>query len=685
MDRLISECGFDGGVRRYGYDAVGNLLERQESDGSIIRYEYDGNDRLISRHLPATEAAPAISEHFRWSAAGLLQSVSTPQSEIRFHYDAAGRLIQESQWQGETWFYAIDHSLDPLGNRERSRYGDAPPVTWLLYGSGYLHGMLAGNLELAFERDAQHREIHRDARLRDGTPLFSQSSEYDTLDRLQGSTLMVAGHSNWVRRYAYDIHGHLVGVADNQGDDIRYAYDPRGRLLASRRGEQPAVRYAFDPAGNRLDPQHPETLIQDNRLVSLDGNQFRYDSVGNLLECRRADGRHLQFAYDGAQRLVRLDLTDEQGGTLQARYGYDGLSRRILKQVLRDGQLQTTRYGWDGDALCAEDDGSSRRTTVHLPNSFIPLVRIEHRQDADSPELLAMRRMFAEQGESFPEASRPQARDIRQACFHNDHLGTPLRLSDSHGDLLWQAQNDDWAALQEEQGEYPQPIRFQGQYLDEESGLHYNRYRYYDPTAGRYLTRDPIGLVAGLHAYRYSEMPTQGIDPLGLWDFLVNDPGLQQRASLGMHMLKNGATPEQIQEAMKPQPNPIQGTLSLDGSLSGHGIGGGSVSIGGAVGKKGSDNLPNLCFYIMTCQTLGPGAAGGIGINGTASNAAPTTGQTYSVGGFGTGGFLGKFGGSVLSNINKPSEVSLTGSIGLGGGGAGGVMTCQQYQYCVRD
>lgn len=685
MDRRISERGFDGGVRLYGYDAVGNLLKRQESDGSIVRYEYDANDRLTSRHLPATNAAPAISEYFRWSPAGLLQSVTTPESHIRFHYDAAGRLIQENQWQGETWFYGIDHTLDPLGNRERSRYGDAPAVTWLLYGSGHLHGMLAGDLELAFERDAQHREIHRHASLRNGTQLFSQSSEYDTLNRLQGSALALPGRSSWVRRYAYDVHGHLVGVGDNQADDIRYAYDMRGRLLASRRGEESTVRYAFDPAGNRIDPHKAETLIQDNRLGRLDGHDFRYDAVGNLVECRRADGTHLQFAYDGAHRLVSLDVTDKQGRTLQARYYYDGLSRRIRKQVSRDGQVDITHYGWDGDVLCAEDDGSKRRTTIHLPNSFVPLARIEHLQHADSPEILAMRRMFAEQGEDFPGASRPQVRDVRLACFHTDHLGTPLRLSDDHNNLLWQAQSDDWAALRDEQGEQHQPIRFQGQYMDEESGLHYNRYRYYDPNAGRYLSQDPVGLVAGLHAYRYSEMPTQGIDPLGLWDFLVNSPGIQQQASLGMHMMKNGATPEQIAAAMKPQPNPIQGSLSLDGSLSGHGIGGGSVSLGGTVGKKGSDNLPNFCFYIMTCQTLGPGAAGGIGINGTASNAAPTTGQTYSVGGFGTGGFLGKFGGSVLSNINKPSEVSVTGGIGLGGGGAGGVMTCQQYQYCVRD
>ncbi|WP_285380126.1 RHS repeat-associated core domain-containing protein, partial [Pseudomonas sp. efr-133-R2A-59] len=61
-----------------------------------------------------------------------------------------------------------------------------------------------------------------------------------------------------------------------------------------------------------------------------------------------------------------------------------------------------------------------------------------------------------------------------------------------------------------------QPLRFQGQYFDAESGLHYNRHRYYNPDIGRYLTPDPIKLAGGLNGYQYTPNPTGWIDPLGL-------------------------------------------------------------------------------------------------------------------------------------------------------------------------
>ncbi|WP_276584041.1 RHS repeat-associated core domain-containing protein, partial [Pseudomonas sp. RIT-PI-AD] len=92
-----------------------------------------------------------------------------------------------------------------------------------------------------------------------------------------------------------------------------------------------------------------------------------------------------------------------------------------------------------------------------------------------------------------------------------------LRLSDDQGHLLWRATPDDWAAVRDQQGDTDQPIRFQGQYHDEESGLYYNRYRYYAPDLGRYVSQDPIGLLGGMNGYGYvEEQPSLGFDPLGL-------------------------------------------------------------------------------------------------------------------------------------------------------------------------
>jgi RHS repeat-associated protein len=96
-----------------------------------------------------------------------------------------------------------------------------------------------------------------------------------------------------------------------------------------------------------------------------------------------------------------------------------------------------------------------------------------------------------------------------------DHAGTPYKLIDSEGKTIWEADADDWGAVRNEKG-IRQPIRFQGQYHDGETGRYYNRWRYYDPLQGRYITQDPIGLAGGMNNFVYPNNPVDWSDPLGL-------------------------------------------------------------------------------------------------------------------------------------------------------------------------
>ncbi|STQ89881.1 RHS repeat-associated core domain-containing protein [Iodobacter fluviatilis] len=108
------------------------------------------------------------------------------------------------------------------------------------------------------------------------------------------------------------------------------------------------------------------------------------------------------------------------------------------------------------------------------------------------------------------------------AYYHVDHLGTPQTLSDENGEIAWSAEYKAWGEAQVVISEAAKtaginnPIRFQGQYFDEESGLHYNRHRYYDPEIGRFISSDPIGLMGGFNTHAYAPNPTGWIDPLGL-------------------------------------------------------------------------------------------------------------------------------------------------------------------------
>jgi RHS repeat-associated protein len=118
-----------------------------------------------------------------------------------------------------------------------------------------------------------------------------------------------------------------------------------------------------------------------------------------------------------------------------------------------------------------------------------------------------------------PESFAPAAKLLgdRQLAITTDHLGTPNALVDDSGAIVWSAELDSWGQLRPGSGERQTcPFRWPGQYEDTETGLYYNRFRYYDPDSGQYVSQDPIGLAGGLALHEYVQDPLSEIDPLGL-------------------------------------------------------------------------------------------------------------------------------------------------------------------------
>ncbi|UGS89374.1 RHS domain-containing protein (plasmid) [Ralstonia wenshanensis] len=167
----------------------------------------------------------------------------------------------------------------------------------------------------------------------------------------------------------------------------------------------------------------------------------------------------------------------------------------------------------------------STRTTHYLyePNSFVPIAQgVTH-------GMLPLHKQpaYAEADYDIDEDPLWQY-EIQPTPFDSlawyqcDHLGTPQELTDQTGEVAWSAHYKAWGATQEvisdaaRKAGIQNPIRFQGQYFDHETGLHYNRHRYYDPAVGRFISKDPIGLAGGIHAYQYARNPISSIDPLGL-------------------------------------------------------------------------------------------------------------------------------------------------------------------------
>jgi RHS repeat-associated protein len=116
-----------------------------------------------------------------------------------------------------------------------------------------------------------------------------------------------------------------------------------------------------------------------------------------------------------------------------------------------------------------------------------------------------------------------QGSNTTEHYYHNDHAGTPQKLTNAAGEITWAAYQEAFGRTTVDNGVTPQTtaattnnLRFAGQYDDSETGLHHNGLRDYDPSTGRYLQTDPIGLAGGLNTYAYVEGdPVNFIDPTG--------------------------------------------------------------------------------------------------------------------------------------------------------------------------
>ncbi|WP_176167573.1 RHS repeat-associated core domain-containing protein, partial [Salmonella enterica] len=162
--------------------------------------------------------------------------------------------------------------------------------------------------------------------------------------------------------------------------------------------------------------------------------------------------------------------------------------------------------------------------------------------------------------------------------YHCDHRGLPLALVSIDGKIEWSAEYDAWGNVQRENNPHnlKQLIRLPGQQYDEETGLYYNRHRYYDPLLGRYITQDPIGLAGGLNPYTYSLNPVQFIDPLGL---NACDLTPEPTALCGNPLFTGGMGPNKILDELGPK-----GGLNGSGSMLGTGVIGGGI-VGAIIGQ----------------------------------------------------------------------------------------------------
>ena len=306
------------------------------------------------------------------------------------------------------------------------------------------------------------------------------------------------------RRYAYDKAGNLIQSADQRSGVLHYVYDKIGRIQEARNSQTGrSETFAFDPAHNILSDKAAEgkgnKISSGNRLKEYNGIEYTYDALGNLIYRQLPNGENQYYQYDLENQLVRAEIKKPAGNTEIWTYAYDPFGRRLSKE--RQDKLawtstdpKRTHFVWDGSRLLQEYTYKGSYTYIYTDqDSYEPLAQVFHNNQDEAQYL---------------------------AYFHNDQIGIPREMTDIHGNLLWYGEYTAWGRLKKDERVYKnahQPFRLQNQYYDEETGLHYNFFRYYESDSGRFINQDPIRLIGGDNLYFFSPNTQDWYDPLGLW------------------------------------------------------------------------------------------------------------------------------------------------------------------------
>ncbi|MEU2787600.1 RHS repeat-associated core domain-containing protein [Streptomyces sp. NPDC007100] len=508
---LVGERDFNGHSFTYRLDGADQLLETTDSSGRSFTYAYDDLGRLTAqRGIDGTTTVLTYDEH------GLPKTIADDHSRIEYVRDAAGRVLSESV-DGRTTRY----TRDALGRCTRRTTPTGLVSTWTYDDNDQPVGLSNPVGHLAFARDAGGRETARF--IGDGAAL---TQTWDGCDRLTAQSIWSLDHTETgsgayasvqERAYGYRADGMPTMVTDRLRGRQDFELTPAGRIT---RVSAPSwsEHYAYDPLGNitrAQDTRAPDSWTAGERvhsgtlLLSAGRTSYEYDDRGRLARRRvrtlSGKRRVWRYTWNGQDQLIRIDTPDRGSWT----YSYDPLGRRTGKRRIVDGDdspADAERYvfAWEGTQLIEQcrsraDGGAHALSWDWEPGTWNAVAQTE--------------RMWA------PGATpEQQAIDESFCAIVTDLVAKPAELVSSDGRIVWADHTGLWGHhLPGATGRRRIcPLGRPGQYHDDESGLEYNCFRYYDPSTGRYISSDPLGLDGGPNPHSYVPNPLFWIDPLGL-------------------------------------------------------------------------------------------------------------------------------------------------------------------------
>lgn len=521
---LATDAGALTAVTRYKHDEAGRLVATTLPDGSRLSYARNGQAQVVSLTrstvrtpwLRRFESDQVIATDFERDLFGLRSYTAGNGTQTLYERGREGALAR-----------TVHRHRHPAPHPQQVALGTTPAPAIRRNTSAVIERILGIAPAHASDRSRLANAATLKAPIKPILPgTLDSPSEPDAL----------LDH-----RYLWNTTGYLllsrqhVALGDAPPTLNSHAYDADGRLIASVRWrqqddaahEQAVWRYAYGPSQRRVLAQQDvasqsgvsaDTLRSrfepgTHRRIGADATLTRYNANG---QPTHLDGR--VYDWDALGRLVAV----HQDERTLARYGYDHRGLRNLKAV--DGHTRHMLHDEARQPL-AELDDEGRILRQYLWVADLPLAVIDT-PDGIAPAPLEQSSFARVMGDLLRIVHSWFAGAESLAWLHLNHLGAPELVTDIDGSVLWRADYAPFGAATVRARNFTLDLRLPGQRFDAETGLHYNRARYYDPTHGQYLTPDPLGTPDGPNPYAYVAFnPLIHIDPDGLLLFAFDGTG----------------------------------------------------------------------------------------------------------------------------------------------------------------
>lgn len=515
--RVIQLDSPDTGTTKYYYDKAGNVILEVDNRGESRLFRYDALNRL--EHIDYEDDRYDVYftydyDNFEGEPNKGLRSLAVSHSGFhQFSHNQQGMLDKKGTYINGTW-YQWSYDIDAYGKTKEIQYPSGRTVKYEYSAKNVVEVKM-------ITEDGREQEVISGVKYKPFGPVksydYGNGIHYNA--EFNQQYMLESVEETGVKRLnvQYNSEGLVSAVVDHslklsESDDSQeFLYDDNLRLsdVYEHFTSGEYFSYKYDKNGNRTHKHAYEDYVlknvelykvdeKSNRITELDETfPLKYNDIGQLKRQPKTGG---QYFYGDNKRLREYSPMLSSSSYY---YDYGPFGERVVKRT----ENEEIHFLYDGPNLMAEYDAISGEVIREYIYALGKLVAVY--------------------------STSANGRNEGLHFVHTDQVGAPTHVTNQDTTVVWKGRNRGFG-----EGEYSpdpdgdlkrftMPIRYPGQYVDLESGLYYNYFRYYDPSLGRYITSDPIGLAGGANTYAYAGGdPVNYVDPYGLCFGLCTAAGI---------------------------------------------------------------------------------------------------------------------------------------------------------------